>query len=253
MKAVILGSAALAVALAVSGCASSEEVSSINSKVEEVQAQQTQILARLDGLDKNVKQLLAKPVASAAAAKRPEVDPNKIYDVKVGRTYGNVKGPDDAPVTIVEFSDFQCPFCSQAASLVEEVVEAYPKGVRVVYKNYPLPFHKQAMPAAKAAVAAGKQGKFWEMHDKLFANYRALSDGVYTEYAKEIGLDVERFKTDMDAAETKAIVDADMSDARTAAVRGTPTFFINGKKPQGRSLELYKSIIDEELKKPSDS
>ena len=127
-------------------------------------------------------------------------------------------------------------------------MEAYPDDVRFVYKNYPLPFHKQAMPAAKAAVAAGNQGKFWEMHDKIFENYRTLNDDYYAKAAGELGMDVEKFKTDFDAAATKALVDKEMAEARENGVRGTPTIFINGKKPQGRSFELYKGIVDGILK-----
>ena len=127
-------------------------------------------------------------------------------------------------------------------------MEAYPDDVRFVYKNYPLPFHKQAMPAALAAVAAGAQGKFWEMHDKIFENYRTLNDDYYAKAAGELGLDVEKFKTDFAAPATKAVVDGEMAEARANGVRGTPTIFINGKKPQGRSFELYKGIIDGILK-----
>ena len=127
-------------------------------------------------------------------------------------------------------------------------MEAYPDDVRFVYKNYPLPFHKQAMPAAKAAVAAGNQGKFWEMHDKIFENYRTLNDDYYAKAAGELGMDVEKFNTDFEGAETKALVDKEMAEARENGVRGTPTIFINGKKPQGRSFELYKGIVEGILK-----
>jgi protein-disulfide isomerase len=132
---------------------------------------------------------------------------------------------------------------------VEQILEAYPNDVRFVYKNYPLPFHKQAMPAAKAAVAAGKQGKFWEMHDKIMANYQALADEKYAEWAGEIGIDVARFKTDMESPEVQALIVEEMKQAGAVGVRGTPTFFINGRKPAGRSFELYKSMIDEEIAK----
>ncbi len=220
------------------GCVDPQEVSDIKAKVEEIQAQQKDIITKLDGLK----------VAQAAPAKpsRPQEDPNKVYDIPVGDSY--FKGPEDAAVTIVEFSDFQCPFCSKAASLVEQVMEAYPKDVRFVYKNYPLPFHKEAMPAAKAAIAAGKQGKFWEMHDELFANYRSLNDEFYASTAGKLGLDVEQFKTDMASPAVQKIVNDEMKQAQAAGVRGTPTFFINGKKPQGRSFQLYKGIIDGILK-----
>jgi protein-disulfide isomerase len=131
---------------------------------------------------------------------------------------------------------------------VAQVLEAYPKEVKFVYKNYPLPFHKQAMPAAKAAVAAGEQGKFFEMHDLIFANYRALNDEAYVKWAGEIGLNVDQFKTDMASPKTQAFIETEMKQASANSVRGTPTIFINGKKPQGRSLELYKQMIDDALK-----
>jgi protein-disulfide isomerase len=131
---------------------------------------------------------------------------------------------------------------------VDQVVKAYPNDVKFVYKNYPLPFHKQAMPAAKASVAAGKQGKFWEMHDKIFENYRTLADDSYAKFATELGLNLDQFKKDFDSEETKAFIDKEVTQARAADVRGTPTIFINGKKPQGRSFELYKQIIDDALK-----
>jgi len=132
--------------------------------------------------------------------------------------------------------------------LVAQIIKAYPNDVKFVYKNYPLPFHKEAMPAAQAAVAAGKQGKFWEMHDKIFENYRALSADKYVEWATELGLNVDQFKSDMASAETTAFINGEMAEARNVGVRGTPTIFINGKKPQGRSFELYKQIIDGILK-----
>ncbi len=127
-------------------------------------------------------------------------------------------------------------------------MEAYPNDVKFVYKNYPLPFHKQAMPAAKAAVAAGKQGKFFEMHDKIFENYRTLNDEIYAKWAAELGLNVDQFNTDFASKETQAFIDKEMAEARAVGVRGTPTIFINGKKPQGRSFQLYKGIIDAQLK-----
>jgi protein-disulfide isomerase len=238
--------AALAVAtvFVVNGCADPQEISEIKAKVDEIQASQKDIVAKLEGLSKGQQQILAK--APAAAPKPPQEDPNKVYTIPAGNSYA--KGPANAPVVMVEFSDFQCPFCSQAAALIKQITDAYPNDVRFIYKNYPLPFHKEAMPAAKASVAAGKQGKFFEMHDKLFENQRALSADFYTKAAQEIGLDMDKFKKDMDDPSTQALIDQEMKEAREADVRGTPTIFINGKKPQGRSFELYKSIIDEALK-----
>jgi protein-disulfide isomerase len=236
---------AVAVAFAIGACADPQQISEIKAKVDEIQAQQKDIIAKLEGLSQGQKQILAKAPAAAAPA-RPQEDPNKVYNVPIGKSFA--MGPANAAVTLVEFSDFQCPFCAQAATLLKQVTDAYPNDVRFVYKNYPLPFHNNAMPAAKAAVAAGNQGKFFEMHDKLFENSRALSEEVYVKLAQELGLDVEKFKKDMADPATQAFIDQEMKDAQAADVRGTPTILINGKKPQGRSFELYKSIIDEALK-----
>jgi len=238
---------AAASALALSACADPQQVSDIKATVDRMEAQQKDMATKIDDLTKGQKDLATK-VASAPSA-RPAADapdPNKRWDVAIGTSAAT--GPKDAAVTIVEFSDFQCPFCGQAKDLVHQIIQAYPNDVQVVFKNYPLPFHPNAMPAAKAAVAAGKQGKFWEMHDKLFENQRALADDKYLEFAKLLGLDIEKFKTDMAAPETTAAITDEMKQAGTVGVRGTPTFFINGKQPAGRSFELYKSIIDDEIK-----
>lgn len=231
-------------ALTLSACADPNAIGDIKAAVERLEAQQKDVVTKLEALEKGNKEILAK--AGTGAAKPSGPDPNKKYDIKIGDSF--TKGPKDAKVTIVEWSDFQCPFCSQAKDLVHQLLEAYPKDVQFVFKNYPLPFHQQAMPAAKAAIAAGKQGKFFEMHDKLFENFRTLAPEKYAEWAKEIGLDVEKFKKDMEAPETAAQVTTEMKEAGEVGVRGTPSFFINGKQPAGRSLELYKSIIDEEIK-----
>lgn len=239
-----------AAALFLSACTPPAEMRQVEEKVENISAQQKEILAKLEELGKGQKTILAKAAAPAPArAARPQEDPNKVYDIPVGNSYS--KGPKDAKVTIVEFSDFQCPFCSRATGLLDQIQKAYPEDVQIVYKNFPLSFHKQARPAARAAIAAGKQGKFWEMHDIIFENYRTLSDDVYAGYAEEIGIDVEQFNSDMSDKATDALIAEEMRQASKAGVRGTPTFFINGKKPQGRSFEIYKAIIDEEIKKKS--
>lgn len=234
------------VALTLSACADPQAIGDIKAAVERLEAQQKDVVTKLDGLEKQNKQILAKAGTAAAPARPNAPDPNKVHDIKIGDSY--TKGPKDAAVVIAEWSDFQCPFCSQAASLVDQILEAYPNDVKFVFKNYPLPFHKQGMPAAKAAVAAGKQGKFFEMHDKLFENQRALADDKYAVWAEEIGLNVEQFKKDFEAPETAALITNEMKEAGQVGVRGTPSFFINGKQPAGRSFELYKSIIDEEIK-----
>ena len=233
-------------ALTVAACGDPQAVSEVKAKVDEVQAQQKDILAKLDSIEKGQKDVLAKVQAGPARPAAPQEDPNKVYTIPPGNSFA--KGPATAAVTIVEFSDFQCPFCAQGADLVKQITDAYPNDVRFIFMNYPLPFHPQAMPAAKAAIAAGKQGKFFEMHDKLFQNQKSLSDEFYVKTAGELGLNVDQFKKDMAAPETQKQIQDEMAVAQTVDVRGTPTFFINGKKPQGRSFALYKQIIDDALK-----
>ena len=214
--------------------------------VEEIKKGQKEILAKLDALDKAVQQVKAAP----AAAARPQVDPNKVYPLAVGDSPS--KGASDAKVTIVEFSDYQCPFCSQAEPLMEQVMQAYPKDVKRVYKQFPLTsIHPNALPASKAAVAAGKQGKFWEMHAKLFGNQRELSPENYKKWAEELKLDMARFEKDLASPEVQGSIDKDMQEARAADVTGTPTIFVNGKRLQQRSIEGFKAAIDAALQNKS--
>lgn len=232
--------ALLGLAVALAGCGAS------SGDVEELKKGQKEILAKLEALDKSVAQVKAGPVAT-----RPPIDPNKVYPLAVGES--PVKGAKDARVTIVEFSDYQCPYCSRAEPLVEQIVDAYPKDVQRVYKQFPLPMHPNAMPASKAALAAHKQGKFWEMHRKLFDNQTALGPDNYKKWAQEIGLDVARFEKDMSAPEVQAQIDKEMQEARGAEVTGTPTIFVNGKRlqPQQRNLEGFKAVIDAALQAKS--
>jgi protein-disulfide isomerase len=133
---------------------------------------------------------------------------------------------------------------------VDQVLAAYPKEVRFVYKQFPLEqIHQNAMNASKASVAAGNQGKFWEMHDELFKISRDLSMGEIRKKAEAIGLDMKKFDADMASPEIEKAVRADLEVGRTADVTGTPTLFINGKRVMNRSLEGMKTMIDEELKK----
>jgi protein-disulfide isomerase len=210
--------------------------------VDEIKKGQKEILAKLEALDKAVAQVKAAPAAPA----RPQIDPNKVYSLNVGDS--PTKGPKDAKITIVEFSDYQCPFCSQAEPLVDQVLAAYPKDVQRVYKQFPLTsIHPNALPASKAAVAAGKQGKFWEMHAKLFGNQRELSPDNYKKWAEELKLDVPRFEKDMSSPEVQSQIDKEMQEARAAEVTGTPTIFVNGKRLQQRSFDGFKAAIDAAL------
>ena len=129
-------------------------------------------------------------------------------------------------------------------------MKAYPTDVNFAYKNYPLPatMHPNAMPAAKSSVAAGKQGKFWEMHDIMFQNNRELGFDKLKEYAGKIGLDVARWEKDFNSPEVAQEIDKDMAAARTAEVTGTPTFFVNGKRVMNRSFDGFKDMIEAVIK-----
>lgn len=157
-----------------------------------------------------------------------------------------IRGAPMARVTIAEFSDFECPYCGRAYPIVEELLREYPGEVRVVFFNYPLSAHPHAMPAARASVAAGNQGKFWEMYDLLFNHQTQLTDEDIDRYATEIGLDLERFHTDIRGAEVQASVDADRELGRTLHVDGTPTFFINGRRFR-EGPQALPAYIREEL------
>jgi predicted DsbA family dithiol-disulfide isomerase len=158
------------------------------------------------------------------------------------------EGPADAPVTLTLFTDFECPYCSKMPPLIEQVMKNNPKTLKVVFKNMPLNFHKMARPAAYAALAAQEQGKFWEFHDQLF-NTQKLSPESIDKIAMDLSLDMEKFKADMKSPEILAKVEKDLKDAKKAGVTGTPTVFINGRKPQQRSPQGYQAIINEELQK----
>ena len=189
-------------------------------------------------------------VAAPAPQRQRGPDPNKVYTVKAGAS--PAKGPADAAVTIVEFSDFQCPYCSRVGPTLAKALADYPNDVRVVYKHYPLSFHKQALPAAKASVAAGKQGKFWEMHDLLFKNQRSLNQAAFKGYAAELGLDVPQYEKDYASPEVAKIVQEDMTLARSLGVTGTPGFFVNGRFMSGaQPYSAFKTKIDAELAKDS--
>jgi len=202
--------------------------------------------------DELTKDGLAEAVGAPAPqqAQRPgEPDPNTVYKVAVSPK-DPMKGAKDAKVTIVIFSDFQCPFCKRAEDTVTQLLAQYPQDVRIVWKNLPLPFHQNAQLAAEAALAAHAQGKFWEMHDKLFANQQALDRASIEKYAQELGLDMAKFKADLDSKKYEALVKAEAAAGNKVGARGTPTFFINGRPLVGaQPIDAFKAKIDEEIKK----
>jgi protein-disulfide isomerase len=156
-----------------------------------------------------------------------------------------VKGPADAKITVVEFSDFQCPYCKRGRDTMEELLKAYPKDVKVVFKHYPLPFHKEAEPSAKAAWAAQQQGKFWEYHDVMFNNQDKLGTDFYLATAKELKLDEAKFKADMNSEAAAKQVKDDTEAGAKNGIQGTPGFFVNGVAVKGAyPASHFKGIID---------
>jgi protein-disulfide isomerase len=167
---------------------------------------------------------------------------------KVAAADGQARGPANAPVELIEFSDFQCPYCLRAHPIVKQVLSTYGDRIRFVYRNYPLPNHPNARPAAEAAQCAAEQGQFWPYHDRLFDDPNKLSDDDLKQSAAALGLDAGRFNACFDSHKYKAKVDADLLAGNEAGVNGTPAFFINGRMLSGaQPFEEFKRVIDEEL------
>ncbi len=161
-----------------------------------------------------------------------------------------VRGPSRAPVTIVVFSDFQCPYCARLNQVLEEVLQEYPTQVKLEYKFFPLTsIHKQAMPAALAAQAAGRQGKFWEYHDALLASFSDLSEARFREIAERLGLDMQRFARERKDPRLVNVVHRDIREARQHHIDSVPTVYVNGLKVGRRTRENFERLIREELRR----
>ncbi len=196
------------------------------------------------------------PVAAAAAAGAPpsnrprRPDANKEYKVAVDEA--PVMGGKNAKVTIVEFSDFQCPFCNRVTPTLNQIRDEYGDDVRIAFKHMPLSIHAQAPAAHAASEAAHRQGKFWEMHDLIFANQRDLSAATFEKYAEQLGLNLSKFKADSVSADVKKRVADDLREASELGITGTPSFFINGRYLSGaQPFANFKRMIDEALEKAS--
>jgi protein-disulfide isomerase len=168
--------------------------------------------------------------------------------VKVAVGASPSKGPENAPVTIFEFSEFQCPYCSKVVPTIDELAKAYPTQVRIVFKHFPLGFHADAQLASEASLAAHEQGKFWEYHDLLFANQKAIKRPDLERYAEQLGLNMEKFRAALDSGKFKKQIEEDMAAATSAGISGTPSFLINGKKFVGaQPLDAFKAEVDAAL------
>jgi protein-disulfide isomerase len=194
----------------------------------------------------------AAAVADMKASKyatRPE--PKLLEDpVAIPIDGSPVIGPANAPITLVEFSDFQCPYCSKAVLKISGILKAFPKDVKLVFKQYPLDSHPQALISAQAAIAAHQQGKFWQLHDLMFANRTSLSRKAILGWAASVGLDMKRFEADIDSDPVKKAVARDIMDGDKAGVEGTPTVYINGRRYNGElAIEASRPVIEAELKR----
>ncbi len=195
----------------------------------------------------------AAPVAVAptptdpSQGQTPPSGPVKPVDEK----NDHIRGPKNAKVTLIEYSDFECPFCLRHIATVEQTLKDYPKDVRLVYRHFPLSFHPQAQKAAEAAECAGKQGKFWEMHDEIFKANAAnlMSVAKWKEIARTLKLDGNKFDKCLDPSETAAHIAQDEQEGGVAGVSGTPATFINGELVSGAvPYAQFKQIIDAKLK-----
>ena len=161
------------------------------------------------------------------------------------------KGPDNAPVTIVEFSDYQCPYCGRVTPTLDKLMAAYPDKIRLVFKDFPLPNHSDAPKASEAAHCAQEQGKYWEMHDRLFAHQSQLAVPALKEHAATIGLDQAAFDQCLDSGKHADGILADMEAGRELGVASTPTLYINGRPVVGaQPYEYFVDVLEEELGRP---
>jgi len=159
------------------------------------------------------------------------------------------KGASKGRITVVEFADFECPHCALLGKLMPDLVKAYPNEITVYFKHFPLPSHTYSEQAARAAFAAGKQNKFWQMHDLIFANQMDLSATKFDDFAGELGLNPARFKADMESAEAHKLVERDRGEGQRAQLTGTPTVYMNGKLYYGeKTLEAMKAHVEKLLK-----
>jgi protein-disulfide isomerase len=236
MKRLMTG--ALAGALVLGGCqpgGSAKDISELKQGIESMRADVKSIKDTLD--------TITKPRQGP-----PPEDFSKVYDIPIGNS--PVLGKADAPVTVVEFSDFQCPYCGRLQPDLKALLQKYPDKVKLVFKHFPLDFHPNARPAAIASLAAQEQGKFWQLHDVMFGSQPALDASKVEEYAKQAGLDVARFKKDYEAkkAEYDQRVAADQQLGAQSGVQGTPSLYIAGKKVRDRSVPGMAAMVEEALK-----
>ena len=229
------------------------ELASAKTRADEADEDRKALEERVQTLEDALHRLEAKVEAPPAVPEiaKPEVvagrpDPTERYEVPIDGSAS--RGPDDAKVTLVMITDFQCPFCKRVQPTLRALEKRYGDDLRVVVKHNPLPMHPRARAAALAAEAAHEQGKFWELHDLLYENSRALSDDDLRKWAKDAGCSLGRFRSDVTKTALGRRVDDDVELARALGARGTPSFFINGRYLAGAQPQVaFEKVIDEEL------
>jgi protein-disulfide isomerase len=174
------------------------------------------------------------------------VEVTYTFDIETSRS--PYKGPADAPVVIVEYTDFQCPYCARLGTTVEQMMALYPGKLKIVYKSFPLSSHKYSWQAATTAMAANEKGKFWEVYKEIFANYNRINDAKLKEIRNHFGLDTPEFEALMNSPEIRSRVASDRNEGIQVGVQGTPTVFINGKRLNNKRPDGFKAAIDNELK-----
>lgn len=170
-----------------------------------------------------------------------------VYNHAISTSNSPYKGNKDAPIVIVDYTDFQCPYCAKLLPIFKTLLKRYPKKIKIVYKNYPLRSHQFAKKAASAAMAAHLKGKFWEFHDRLYANYYRMSDEAIDNIRKELGLDTAEFETLMNSPKIERMIRQDILQGQNIGVRSTPTVFVNGKLQKDKRLEGFIETIENEL------
>jgi len=233
-----------------------KEVAALDASVKGQTAAIDGALAHINKLEARLTRLETNVAASAKAAAKAEADAAveaakpvaKVYKVILGD--GHTRGSDDAPVTILQYSDYECPHCSRMGPVLDVLKTKYGTDVRFAFKHYPLKFHTHARAAAIAAEAAAEQDKFWEMHNKIFENSSTIDDANLLAWAKGLGLDMKRFKADIADATIAKRVDDMKAEGEALGIAGTPHFYVNGRHVVGgNTREVFEALVDEELPK----
>jgi protein-disulfide isomerase len=220
------------------------EVDALRQQVARLEQTQAAMLKSIAALEEGGRAAPGQPSAPAGAAQGDEQ--GDVHDIPV--RFSPRKGT--GAVTVVEFADFQCPFCQASAGISDALLTEFPNDVQFAFKHYPLERHPDAMGAAKAAWAAHQQGKFWEMHDLIYGgDISSISAESLRSYAQQIGLDMARFDADMASRKADQAIMYDKQLGRTIKLSGTPSFFVNGRRVTDRSQGAIRTVVLEEIAK----